>query len=102
MIWIEAVSTCGYNISMARARESRDLHFPLREAKNRLSELVRRAAKGEQITITLHGNPRARLSRAAEEPQPFRVDWKWLRNMRVAASQTPAEALIRAERDGRD
>jgi len=87
---------------MAKARKVRDLRFPVREAKNRFSELVRRAAQGEQITITMHGEPRARLSRILEEPLPFEVDWKWLRDMKVAASQTPAEALIRAERDGRD
>ena len=81
---------------------NRNPRFPLREAKNRLSELVRRAAQGEQITITLHGEPRARLSRIQERPRPFTVDWKWLRDMKVADSQTPAETLIRAERDGRD
>lgn len=99
---IDNVSTCGYNMLMARARNARNLHFPVREAKNRFSELVRRAAQGEQITITLHGEPRARLSRIVEGPRPFEIDRKWLRDMKVAASQTPAEALIRAERDGRD
>jgi len=87
---------------MARPRNKRKLHFPVREAKSRFSELVRRAAQGEQITITLHGEPRARLSRIVEGLHPFEVDWQWLRDMKVAASQTPAEALIRAEREGRD
>jgi antitoxin (DNA-binding transcriptional repressor) of toxin-antitoxin stability system len=85
-----------------KSRNTRNLHFPLREAKNRLSELVRRAARGEQIIITLHGEPRAQLSRVLEKSRPFKADWKWLREMKVAASQTPAEALIRADRDGRD
>jgi prevent-host-death family protein len=31
------------------------------EAKNRLSELVTRAEEGEEITITRHGHPAARL-----------------------------------------
>ena len=87
---------------MTDARKARNLRFPLREAKNRLSELVRRAAQGEQITITLHGEPRVQLSRIQERPRPFKVDWKWLRGMKIADSQTPAETLIRAERDGRD
>ena len=100
---IDNVSTCGYNLFMAQAGKTRNLQLPVREAKNRFSELVRRAAQGEQITITLHGEPRARLGRVVEEgPRPFDVDWKWLRGMKVATSQTPAEALIRAERDGRD
>jgi len=87
---------------MARTKNSRNANFPIREAKNRFSELVRRAAQGEQITITLHGEPRARLSRVTEELRPFKVDWEWLRGMQVATSQTPAEDLIRAERDGQD
>jgi prevent-host-death family protein len=36
-------------------------HIGLFEAKNRLSELVTRAKKGEQITITRHGHPEVRL-----------------------------------------
>ena len=82
--------------------KARNQHFPLREAKNRLSELVRRAAKGEQITITLHGEPRAQLSGVTGRSRPFTVDRKWLREMKVSGSQTPAETLIRAERDERD
>jgi prevent-host-death family protein len=33
----------------------------LREAKANLSELVERAAAGEEILITVHGRPKARL-----------------------------------------
>jgi antitoxin (DNA-binding transcriptional repressor) of toxin-antitoxin stability system len=85
-----------------KSENARNPHFSLREAKNRLSELVKRAARGEQITITLHGEPRVQLSRVLERTRPFKVDWKWLKEMRVGGSQTPAETLIRAERDGRD
>lgn len=99
---VDGVSTCSYNVSVAKSKNTRNPHFPLREAKNRLSELVKRAAQGEQITITLHGEPRVQLSRVLERSRPFKVDWKWLREMRVRASQTPAETLIRADRDGRD
>lgn len=76
--------------------------MPVREAKNRFSELVRRAAQGEQITITLHGEPRAQLTRISESRRPFHVDRKWLLQMKVAASQAAAETLVRAERDSRD
>jgi antitoxin (DNA-binding transcriptional repressor) of toxin-antitoxin stability system len=81
---------------------ARNQRFPVREAKNRFSELVRRAAQGEQITITLHGEPRAMISRIQGRPRPFKVDWKWLRDMKVSDCQTPAEIMIRVERDGRD
>jgi prevent-host-death family protein len=87
---------------MSNTTHLRRAHYPLREAKNRLSELVKRAANGEQITITLHGVPRARLSPVTEWTQPFQVDRDWLRDMKVSSSQTPADALIRSERDGRD
>lgn len=87
---------------MDKLRKMPNPHLPVREAKNRFSELVRRAAQGEQITITLHGEPRAQLSRAVVLRRPFAVDWNWLRAMKVAGAQTPAEDLIRAERDGRD
>lgn len=36
-------------------------HIGLFEAKNRLSSLVDRAEKGEEIIITRHGHPAARL-----------------------------------------
>jgi antitoxin (DNA-binding transcriptional repressor) of toxin-antitoxin stability system len=87
---------------MTKVRKTDNLRFPVREAKNRFSELVRRAAQGEQITITLHGEPRAQLSRIQTLPRPFQVDWKWLRDMKVSDVQVPAETSIRAERDGRD
>lgn len=74
----------------------------VREAKNRFSELVRRAAHGEAFTITSHGEPRALLSRARPAPRAFQVDWAWLREMDVGAEQTPAEAIVRDDRDGRD
>ncbi len=32
------------------------------EAKNRLSELLERAAQGEEVVITKHGKPAARLT----------------------------------------
>ena len=40
---------------------SRPKRLNLADAKARLSELVERAASGEEITIALRGKPRARL-----------------------------------------
>jgi len=72
------------------------------EAKNRLCELVRKAADEAEITITSHGKARARLSKAQGESRPFSVDWQWLRRMEVSRTQTPSENLVRPDRDGRD
>ena len=33
------------------------IHVPLKEAKNRLSELVRRMEDGERVIVTRHGDP---------------------------------------------
>jgi prevent-host-death family protein len=100
---IDDVSTCSYNGCMTRqTKRARNPQFPLREAKNRFSELVKRAAQGERITVTVHGLPRAELRSAVARTRLFSVDWKWLRHMKVAGTQTPAEDLIRADRDARD
>lgn len=44
--------------------------FNLYEAKARLSELVERAAGGEEIVIAKHGTPRARLLPLRTEDRP--------------------------------
>jgi prevent-host-death family protein len=74
----------------------------VRDGKNRFSEIVRRAARGEEITITSHGREQARLCKAEPRRNALAVDWKWLRNMRVAKKQKPSEQLVREDRDGRD
>jgi len=49
------------------------------EAKNRLSELLQRVENGEEVTITRHGKPVARLVPAAATADQDRireaVDW---------------------------
>src|SRR5262249_30421565 len=73
----------------------------VRIAKARLSELLERAAAGEEIVITSAGRPKARLVGHTESPPPtFRVHQALLRAR--PKSGTRAEALIRAERDARD
>lgn len=42
------------------------------EAKNRLSELLAAVAQGEEITITRHGSPVARLVALGTSAQPSR------------------------------
>lgn len=73
----------------------------VRDGKNRFSELVRRAARGEEITITSHGREQARLCKVEPRRNALAVDWKWLRNMRVGGKQIPSEQLVREDRDGR-
>ena len=78
-------ATIGYNVFMPKRINAGPAHFSVREAKNRFSELVRLAAQGRQITITLHGEPRARLGPVVSQPRPFAMDRKWLLTMKVSA-----------------
>ena len=73
----------------------------VREAKAQFSALVDRAAAGEEIVITWHGRPRARMLPLAETPDKLRVDRKWLESMHVGGSATPADAWVRNDRDNR-
>ena len=41
----------------------------LRETKARLSQLVEVAARGEEVVITVHGKPRARLTGVLRAPR---------------------------------
>lgn len=72
----------------------------VRSAKARLSELLDRAAKGEEIVITSDGRPKARLVAVATQA-PFRVNRALLRRTPKKPG-TLARDLVRAEREGRD
>lgn len=73
----------------------------VREAKAQFSALVERAAAGEEIVITWHGRPRARLLPLEEDRGILHVDRAWLDTMRLGKPQTPAETLVRDDRDNR-
>jgi prevent-host-death family protein len=47
----------------------------LRESKAKLSELVERASKGEDVLITVRGTIKARLTRAGPAPSSDRKAW---------------------------
>ncbi|MBX3735346.1 MAG: type II toxin-antitoxin system prevent-host-death family antitoxin [Candidatus Didemnitutus sp.] len=70
----------------------------VRMAKDQLSALLERAARGEEIIITSDGVPKATLSRYKPKPQvkAFEPDMAWLRSMPLLSDSTSA---IRAERD---
>lgn len=71
----------------------------VREAKDQLSSLLQRAAKGEEIVITSDGTPTAMIVRYKPviRGKPFKPNWGLLRSMPVTSDSTP---FIRAERDG--
>lgn len=54
------------------------------ETKNRLSQLVARAEKGEEVVITRHGRAVAKIT--GVQPKPHRItkeDVEWLQKHRV-------------------
>jgi prevent-host-death family protein len=78
------------------------MHVAVRELKDRLSELLRRAEAGEEIVVTSHGRPVARLvpvdpfaaTNSAEALQRLRSQ-PWLRSgdgqpIRAATEPVPA------------
>lgn len=73
----------------------------VREAKAKFSALLDRAAGGEEIVITWHGRPRARLIPVEEPRGSLRVDRKWLENMKIGSSTKSADAFVREDRDNR-
>lgn len=76
--------------------------YSVRQAKAQFCELIRMAEQGAEISITSHGQAVARIGPAGtESAKPFRVDFDWLRTMRVNPKQTPAEKIIREDRDAR-
>ena len=73
----------------------------VRTAKARLSELLERAAAGEEIVITSDGRPKAKIVGLGPAPRPFRVNRRLLR---VGGARTgrSADILVREERDARN
>ncbi|HUJ03838.1 MAG TPA: type II toxin-antitoxin system prevent-host-death family antitoxin [Rhizomicrobium sp.] len=74
------------------------------ETKNQLSELIDRAEKGEEIIITRHGRPVAKISGVLEKPATRRItqeDIDWLRKHRVGRKMPREDAvtLVRRVRD---
>ena len=78
----------------------------LRETKSRLSELVARVAKGEEVIITVRGQPQARLSPVVQKRPADRAAWvAKLRRLqrrhatgKAAGSGTAIVSALREER----
>jgi prevent-host-death family protein len=64
----------------------------LRDAKARLSELVNLANGGEEILITVHGEPRARLVPVAETDPDVSAWMEELTALRAAHKSAPASS----------
>jgi prevent-host-death family protein len=73
----------------------------LYEAKTRLSELVERAARGEEVVIAKAGQPKARLVPLARPQQP-RKPGAWKGRVVIAPDfDAPLPEEVRAAFEGR-
>ena len=77
------------------------MHASVRMAKAQLSALLDRAAAGEEIVITSVGRPKAKLVGLGPAQAPYHVH-RHLLSTKTRASGTPAERIIRRDRDSRD
>ena len=73
------------------------LTVTLVEAKTRLSELLDKVASGEEVVITRHGRPAARIAAVSPPKQPF-PDLSAFR-AKMPRWRKPSHALIREMRD---
>ena len=74
------------------------MDIPVTAARARLSELVRRAEAGEEIVLTRHGKPTARLLPAAPPPDE-RARLALIDSVRAAAKRRikPGPAAARSQ-----
>jgi prevent-host-death family protein len=77
--------------------EAKVLTVTLVEAKTRLSELLDKVAAGEEIIVTRHGRPAARIAAVAPPKQPF-PDLSALRAT-MPPWRKPSRILLREMRD---
>lgn len=78
----------------------------LRESKARLSALVARAESGEDVVITVHGEPRARLTAIHTDDRAARTRWvKALRQLQRKYARgghaKSADTIVRELREDR-
>jgi len=72
------------------------------EAKNRLSELIDRALKGEGVVITRHGRPVVELRPISAPAKPLvreAIDWLAAHRVGQRMPRQDAAALVRRMRD---
>ena len=74
------------------------------EARNRFSELIARAEKGEEVIITRHGQPIVRLAAVAEQPAPKgmseeTVEWLIANRVPRTGNRENSVTVIRHLRD---
>ena len=81
------------------------MQFSIREARQRLSHLLKAVEQGEEVEITRRGRVVARLTRPEEPPKEIagtRAEERQALRDSLPPSQTSSAELIRELRDERD
>jgi prevent-host-death family protein len=76
--------------------------YSVAEAKNKLSQLIKRAVEGEDVIITSHGQPIVELKPVKRQPKQLtEADWEWLETHRLPRLDPNKDAveLVREFRD---
>jgi len=74
------------------------MEIPISEAKGRLTELVRRAATGDEVVLTRHGQPVVRLVPIGSRPTPEAKRRLMEEVQRSAAAKaSPGECAARSQ-----
>jgi prevent-host-death family protein len=76
--------------------------YTVAEAKNKLSQLINHALKGEGVVITRHGQPVVELKPVRPNLRGMTdADWRWLNEHRVPRLDPDKDAveLVREMRD---
>jgi prevent-host-death family protein len=73
--------------------------YTVAEAKNKLSELINRAIKGEGVVITRHGHPVVELKSVLPGARSMtEADREWLRALRALPESVKARAAAEVRR----
>jgi prevent-host-death family protein len=76
--------------------------YSVAEAKNKLSQLIRRAVDGEDVVITSHGQPIVQLKPVKPAaPTMSEADWQWLESHRLPRLD-PRHDAVEIVREFRD
>jgi prevent-host-death family protein len=76
--------------------------YSVAEAKNKLSQLIKRAVDGEDVVITSHGQPIVELKPVKSAPRPMTdADFQRLRKLRarLPVSKTDSVTEVRRMRE---
>lgn len=76
--------------------------FTVREARAHFSEVLKMAAGGGTVTITVHGVPTVQIVPARSTEKPLKVNRRWLKSMKPNEDKRSlSENLVRRDRNGR-